>query len=308
MRASKLYRSAILVYIPAITMLMTGCGGETGPVLDTRDSGRIHISVDESFRPVIDSQVQVYESSNPKTKIIVHYKPEADCLRDFAVDSIRMVIATRGFSEKEAAFMSDSLKVYPSKMVIAYDAIAVIVHPSSPDSLFTMAEIKALLTGRSEKALVPVFDGITATSTVRFIIDSVLRGEALGPKVVAAQSSEGVIDYVAKTPNAVGFLGVSWVGNSEDSTQLTYLAKVGVAQIEHPALPGKYVTPAQYNIYYGRYPMIRQLVYILKEKHKGLGHGFADFLTTERGQLIFKRSYLMPAQMSFSIRGATISE
>jgi phosphate transport system substrate-binding protein len=171
-----------------------------------------------------------------------------------------------------------------------------------------MEEIKALLSGRSEKALVPVFDGVTATSTVRFIMDSVLRGAALGPKVVAAKSSEGVIDYVARTPNAVGFLGVSWVGNREDSSQLSYLDRVGVAQIEHPALPGKYVTPAQYNIYYGRYPMIRQLVYILKEKHRGLGHGFADFLTTERGQLIFKRSYLMPAQMSFSIRGATISE
>jgi phosphate transport system substrate-binding protein len=291
-----------------VAALLAGCGGETGPLLDTRDSGIIHISVDESFKPVIDSQVQVYEASNPKAKIIVHYKPEAECLRDFGVDSTRIVIATRGFSPEEAQFMSDSLKVYPSKMVIAYDAIAVIVHPSSPDSLFKMEEIKALLSGRSEKALVPVFDGVTATSTVRFIMDSVLRGAALGPKVVAAKSSEGVIDYVARTPNAVGFLGVSWVGNSEDSTQLSYLDRVGVAQIEHPALPGKYVTPAQYNIYYGRYPMIRQLVYILKEKHRGLGHGFADFLTTERGQLIFKRSYLMPAQMSFSIRGATVSQ
>jgi len=290
-----------------VLCLFNSCGGNAAPQTDTRDSGIIHISADESFKPVIDSQVQVYESSNPKAKIIVHYKPEADCLRDFGVDSIRMIIATRAFSSEEAAFMSDSLKVYPSKMVVAFDAIAVIVNPSSPDSLFTMQEIKDLLTGQSTKNLVPVFDGLKATSTVRFVMDSVLRGEALGQNVVAAESSEKVIDYVAKTKNAVGFLGVSWVGNREDSTQLTYLDKVVVAQLEHPLLKGKYVTPAQYNIYYGRYPMIRQLIYSLKEKHQGLAHGFADFLTAERGQLIFKRAYLMPAQMTFSVREATLS-
>lgn len=275
---------------------------------DTRDSGIVHISADESFKPVIDAQVAVFESSNPKAKVVVHYKAEADCLRDFSVDSIRMVIATRGHSEKEGAFMSDSLKVDPSKMVVAYDAVAVIVHPGSPDSLFTMQELKGLLTGKTKQNLVPVFDGIKATSTVRFILDSLLRGEPLGPEVVAANNSQGVIDYVSKTPNAVGFLGVSWIGNYEDSLQVSYLEKVRVAQLEHPLLKGKFVTPAQYNIYYGRYPLIRHLVYVLKEKHQGVGHAFADFLSAERGQLIFKRAYLMPAQMSFSIRSANASE
>ena len=302
------YKLSILGFCVFALGVLQSCNQQAGPQLDTRDSGIAHISVDESFKPVIDAQIAVFESSNPKTKIVVHYKAEADCLRDFSVDSIRMVIATRGHSEKEGAFMSDSLKVYPSKMVIAYDAIAVIVHPGSPDSLFTMAEIKGLLTGKAKTNLVPVFDGLKATSTVRFIMDSVLRGEPLGPGVVAAKTSEEVIDYVARTPNAVGFLGVSWIGNHEDSSQLSYLDKVRVAQLEHPMLKGKFVTPAQYNIYYGRYPLIRHLVYVLKEKHQGVGHAFSDFLSSERGQLIFKRAYLMPAQMSFSIRSANVSE
>ena len=304
-RSNKL---SILGFCVITLGVLQSCNQEATPQLDTRDSGVAHISVDESFKPIIDAQIAVFESSNPKARIIVHYKAEADCLRDFSVDSIRMIIATRGHTEKEGAFMSDSLKVYPSKMVVAYDAIAVIVHPESPDSLFTMAEIKGLLTGNAKTNLVPVFDGLKATSTVRFIMDSVLRGEPLGPRVVAAKTSQEVIDYVARTPNAVGFLGVSWIGNHEDSLQLSYLDKVRVAQLEHPMLKGKFVTPAQYNIYYGRYPLIRHLVYVLKEKHQGVGHAFADFLSSERGQLIFKRAYLMPAQMSFSIRSANVSE
>ena len=50
--------------------------------LETPLSGTIHISVDESFKPVIDSQLKVFESSFPDAHVIVDYKPEAACLRD----------------------------------------------------------------------------------------------------------------------------------------------------------------------------------------------------------------------------------
>ncbi|HEY0750145.1 MAG TPA: substrate-binding domain-containing protein, partial [Chitinophagaceae bacterium] len=289
-------------------LLLIGCssGNSETETLDTRESGTIHISVDETFKPIIDSQIKVYESSYPEAKIIAHYKPEAECLRDFAVDSIRLIIATRGYSKSEEQFIIDSLKTAPSKMTVAYDAIAVIIHPSSEDSLITMEYIKDILTGKAKKKVIPVFDGLKATSTVRYIIDSVLNGAMMSPEVVAAESSEGVIDYVSKTKEAVGFIGVSWIGNPEDSTHLSFLEKVKVAQVEHPQLPGIFVTPAQYNIFYRRYPMVRDLVYILKERHNGLGHGFSNFLTTQRGQLIFQRAYLMPALMDFQIRGANL--
>jgi len=275
---------------------------------DTRERGTIHISADESFKPVIDEQVQVYESHYPETNIIVHYKPEAECLKDFAVDSIRIIIATRGYSPEERNFLVDSMKVSPEKMVVAKDAIAVIVNPRSKDSLFTMNEIRDILSGRIKKNLIPVFDGINATSTVRFIVDSVLRGDTLTEKALAAKSSEGVVDYVSKNPEAVGFIGVSWIGNKEDTMQVSFLKKVKMAQLESTDIPGNYILPVQANIYLERYPMVRDLVYILKENHKGLGHGFASFMSGEIGQLIFKRAYLLPAKKDFMIRRVRLNE
>lgn len=291
----------------AIFFVFNSCseGEESGPK-DTFDNGTIHISADESFKPVIDSQIQIYESSHPRTKIIADYKPEADCLKDLKVDSVRMVIATRGYTPAEKSFLNDSMRVDASKEVVARDAIAVIVHPSSKDTLMTMDDIKAILTGANKK-FTPVMDGTSATSTVRYLIDSVLHGSSLSPATTGAKSSNGVIDYVAKTPNAIGFLGVGWIGNPEDSTQLSYLSKVKVVQIESVDKT-KYVTPAQYNIYFRKYPMIRDLVYILKERHLGLGHGFANFLRGQRGQLIFKRAYLMPVMQPNQIRSAAIRE
>lgn len=298
-----------LAYLGLVVFLFNGCSsGNVNEPSDTLEAGTIHISADESFKPVIDSQIRVFESSYPNAKIVAHYKPEAECLKDFAVDSIRMVIATRAYTPNEEQFLVDSMKISPIKLTIAYDAIAVIVNPASTDTLFTMDEIRSLLRGTFPKKLMPVFDGLQATSTVRFIIDSVLKGQSFGPNVTAAKSSEEVIDYVAKTNNAVGFIGVSWIGNQEDSTQLSYLQKVKVAQIESTHEPGVYVTPAQYNIYYRRYPMVRDLIYVVKESHKGLGHGFAYFLSGQRGQLIFKRSYLMPAQMQFNVRNANLRD
>ena len=290
--------------------LISSCGGgisEDSP--DRYDRGTIYVSADESFKNVIDSHVKVYESSYPDAKIFVDYKPEAECLKDFAVDSVRLIIATRSFSENEKAFMEDSMNVIPSSAVIAYDAIAVIVNKESPDSLFTMEELKQILQGGFKKSLIPVFDGLNATSTIRFIIDSILNGAALTSKAEAAKNSEEVIDYVSRTPDAVGFLGVNWIGNKEDTTQMSFLTKVTLASLESTDKPGAFVKPVQANIYTRRYPMVRDLVYTLKEKHTGLAHGFANFLRGERGQLIFKRAYLVPAQLQFiNIRNASFRE
>ena len=294
-------------YMCGIFFLFTSCGSDQEPP-DTRVKGTLNISVDESFKPVIDSQIQVYESAFPEAKIIAHYKPEAACFRDFAVDSIRMIIATRGFTKEEENFMVDSLKVAPEKMVIAYDAVAVIVNRESPDSLLTMTELKQILKGTFTKSLIPVFDGLQATSTIRYIVDSVLRGDSLSPKASAAKNSEEVINYVSRTPDAVGFIGVSWIGNKEDTMQTSFLTKIRVVRLESTDQPGKYVLPAQGNIYYRRYPMVRDLVYTMKEKHNGIAHGFAYFLSGERGQLIFKRAYLMPAQLDLRVRKINLRE
>jgi len=219
-----------------------------------------------------------------------------------------MVIATRGFSEAEKHYMEDSLHVEPDKLVIARDLIAVIVNPDAKDSFFSMSEIKNLLTGNSKKNLIPVFDGTRATSTVRFMLDSVLKGQPLGKNVVAAPSSVAVIDYVSKTPNAVGFVGYSWIGNDDDTSQLAYMKKVKTAFVESTDSAGAYVKPSQYFIYTKSYPMVRDLVYNLKERHQGLGHGFAHFLTVMQGQLIFRRSYLMPAILPNYVRDAELDD
>jgi phosphate transport system substrate-binding protein len=309
-RPEILNRVSLMVVGAGICLLISGCGDQNGSKIprETPTFGTINISVDESFKPVIDSEIKVFESSFPDVKIIPHYKPEAECFRDLAGDSTRMIIVTRGLNKQEEKFYMDSIHFVPIYGNLAYDAIAVIVNNTSKDSIFTMKDIHSLVDGTDKKHQA-VMDGLSATSTVRYVIDSILQGKPLGANVVAAKSSEGVINYVADHPAAVGFIGVSWIGDQDDPGQLSFLKKVNIASLQCVSCNGEtYVKPYQANIALKRYPLVRGLYYILKEPFKGVGNNFVNFLQFERGQLIFKRAYLWPAKMSFQIRNIQINK
>ncbi len=295
---------------PLMFLIVSGCEGRQQRTdIDTPNSGTIHICVDESFKPVIDSQIQVFEALNSGAKIIAHYKPEAECFKDLIQDSIRMIIVTRGLTEEEEKFYKSSLQYSPTWDKVANDAIALVVNNKSKDSIITMKKIRGVLEGTTGDEQIAVFDGLSATSTVRYAIDSLLKGKPFeSKKVFAAKNSEEVINYVAENPRAIGFVGVSWIGNKEDTSQLSFLKKVKIAAVECISCEeNTFVKPYQANIMLKRYPLVRGLYYILKENYDGLGGGFANFLNYEKGQLIFRRAYLGPAKMNFSIRSATLN-
>ena len=279
-------------------------------VYDSPSKGTIHISVDESFRPVIEEQIKMYESTYPGTTIIANYKPEAACFRDLIKDSAtRMVVVTRGLNAKEEKFFNDSLNYVPVWKDVASDAMTIVVNSKSQDTLFTIDRLKKQLSGAMGNKQTIVFDGLTATSSVRYAVDSILRGQQFDTSVVkAVKNSREVLEYVASNVNAIGFVGISWIGNPEDSSQVNMLKKVKMAWVQCcNSVDSPYVKPTQYGILSQRYPLVRGLYYIVKENYTGLGSGFANFLQYERGQLIFRRAYL-GARMGFAIRNVRINE
>ncbi|MES2429600.1 MAG: substrate-binding domain-containing protein [Bacteroidota bacterium] len=287
------------------------CNNEAGlKVTDSPTSGTIHISVDESFRPVIEEQIKIYEASYSGTKIIASYKTEAECFKDLYSDSInRMVIVTRGLTSKEDRYYNNLLSYSPVSDKIASDAIALVVNKNSNDTIFTLGQLKSLLSGAQGRSKTIVFDGLNATSTVRFAVDSILNGEKFDTSVVkAVKNSKEVLEYIQDNENAIGFVGISWIGNPEDTAQVNMLKKVKIAYVEcSVCIDSPYVKPTQFSIETRRYPLVRGLYYILKENYSGLGSGFAAFMKYERGQLVFRRAYLAPV-MDFGIRNVKINE
>src|SRR6266446_3671386 len=90
------HRHIIILLLAFLFLTGNSCNGPNVRTdIDTPRSGVIHISVDESFKPVIDSQIQVFEALYPEAKVIADYKPEAECFKDLIKDSTRMIIVTR---------------------------------------------------------------------------------------------------------------------------------------------------------------------------------------------------------------------
>ena len=280
-------------------------------VTDTLTSGSLHISIDESYKPVMDEQIKAFEGSNQDAKIIAHYKSESACLNDILNDSLtKMVIVTRGLTRKEENYFKESLHYQPRWDELATDAIAIVVNKKSTDTIFTLQRLQQQLAGLMGKKQQIIFDGLNATSTVRFAIDSILKGAKFDTGVVrAVKNSQSVLDYVAANENAVGLVGISWIGNPEDTAQVKMLQKLKMAYVKCDYCSDTpYVKPTQYGIMTKRYPLIRGLYYILRENYSGLGSGFLNFLQYERGQLIFRRAYLGPSKIGFGIRNVKINE
>ena len=284
-----------------IGLIFVNCRNKVD-IYDSPINGKIFISVDESFKPVIDEEIKVYESSHPGTQIIASYKSEADCFRDLDKDSTRLIIVSRGLTDAENEYYKQKLSYKVQWDIVAYDAVAAIVNIHSKDSVFTMHQLKSYLNGTDTSKPVAV-DGRNATSTVMYLKDSLLNGGQFGKNVKAAADSKELINYVASDINAIGFVGTSWIGDEDDTAQQRYHTSIRTALIECKSCGnGIFARPSQATISAGEYPLARPLYFVLKENYNGLGTGFVTFMSLEQGQLIFRRSYLVPAKMDFTIR------
>lgn len=304
-------RTALLL-ATCVVMIFISCKPQANKDLryDSPSHGSINISVDESFRPVIEEQIAMYQESYPGTKINATYKTEAECIQDFFRDSSnRVVIITRHLGEKEEKYMKDSLNYFPGFDLVATDAIAIVLHKDNPDTLFTLDRLRDQLMGKIKRDQKIVFDGLTATSNVRFVIDSILKGSNFDTSIVkATKTSKEVLEFVANDPKAVGFVGINWIGNPEIKEQVDMLKRVKLGYVECSVCESTpFVKPVQESIVSRRYPLVRGLYFIKKENFNGLGTGFVNFLKNERGQLIFRRAYLGPI-MELGIRNVIINE
>src|SRR5690349_6545896 len=133
--------AAVVLFLTASFVVISCNDASDNKKEKTGVHGRINISVDETFKPVIEEQIKVFESSWPDADIVATYKSEADCLRDMQSDSTAMVIIARPLTDAEGKFFKKRLGHGVPSELIAFDAVAFIVNKSSNDSVFTIEQL-----------------------------------------------------------------------------------------------------------------------------------------------------------------------
>lgn len=274
---------------------------------DTYTSGVIEIAADESFQPIVQEEIDVFEGQFPLAGIVPRYTTEVEAVNLFLKDSVRLAITTRPLTEEEMNSFH-SRKFFPREIELATDGLALIVNRRNPDSLMSVRNLRRILTGEVQhwKELYPssglgrirvVFDNKNS-GTVRFAVDSICRDKPLSARdVKALHTNPQVIDYVARTPGAMGIVGVNWLGNKGDTTRLSFRDEVRVLAVSAAdvATPANSYKPYQAYLFYGDYPLARSVYILLNDPRNALPWGFASFLTSGRGQRVILKSGLVPA-------------
>ncbi|MGC3978162.1 MAG: substrate-binding domain-containing protein [Paludibacteraceae bacterium] len=297
------------LFLLVIALLMSSCGEKKKDKNDgnTRRSGFIKIAVDETMRNVIQSEVDVFEGLYP-ADIEPIYTTENNAIELLKQDTVRLVVASRGLTKAEMRYFSDR-QFSPKVIRIAIDAVALIIHPNNPDSIINVQNLKKILTGevKNWKEIYPssklgkiqvVFDN-TNSSIVRYAADSICKDKPLSKELNALELNKEVVEYVAKTPNAIGLIGVSLISNEKDSASVDFTRKIQVMRVSKEEKPERSnsVQPYQYYIYTMQYPLTRSIYIIVNDFRGELPTGFTGFVTGDKGQRIIKSAGLLPVTM-----------
>ena len=179
-----------------------------------------------------------------------------------------------------------SLGIDPHEIVIASDAVAVIVNPSNPVDSLTLQQVSDIFQGKYEnwrelggedRPIVRVSRESNSGTHIYFL-EMVLRlGDPTSrtlfhPNTLLLPSSEGIIAEVRDNPNAIGYDGLGYV-----------TPEVKVLGIQ-PSPGNPAIFPSSETVFDGTYPIARDLYVYTNGEPEGAIKTFIDWILSEPGQ------------------------
>lgn len=291
------------------SLFMLSCGEKKKDKNDgnTLRSGYIKIAVDETLAMVMKNNVDVFEGLYPANIDIIN-TTESNAVELLKIDTVRLAVTARPLTNAEVNYFKQ--KTYDPKSIrVAIDAIAVITNPANPDSIINVQNLQKILTGevKNWNQLYPtsklgkiqvVFDN-TNSSIVRYAMDSICRNKPMSKELNALDLNKEVVEYISKTPNAMGLIGVSLISNEKDSISVDFTKKVQVMSISKAEKADKSNSfqPYQYYMYTMKYPLTRDIYILLNDPRGELPKGLTNFIAGDKGQRIIKSAGLLPVTM-----------
>jgi phosphate transport system substrate-binding protein len=278
--------------------------GKDGKVLDTITTGKITIMVDEGYQPVISSCIDVFDSIYRTAKIDARYTSEGEAVNALMNDTVQVIVIGRKLTAEEMGYF-ESRGFTPPTTPIAYDALAFVLNNGNADTVFTVDQIRDILTGKitnwnqinPKSRLGPmqvVFDN-PLSGTLRYVKDSIIgNGMPITPSASAMKTNAEVINYVGKQKNAIGIIAANWISDTDDKGVQEFRREIRIADIAEQAGAEGY-GPYQAYMAQNKYPF-RRTVYIINAqgRRNGLGMGLASFFASDAQRIMLKDG-LLPA-------------
>lgn len=259
--------------------------------------GEVSILVDETIKPLIEDQVEVFENIY-RAKIDIVSLSEMEAVNALLEDTLDIAILTRMLNEQEEGVFVRK-KITPRITRFAIDAIALIVNTTANDSTIELQGVIDFMRGNPSTVSGLVFDNPNS-ATMRYMCDLAGIERGSNPEIYALGSSPEVIRYISENPEFIGVVGVNWLNQApkEMDEHMKNVKVLAVRNVEVDGADDSYYKPTQANIGKRLYPLTRELFILNYQGKTGLGMGFASYIAGEGGQRIVLRSGLAPLEIS----------
>ncbi len=299
--------SRAIVCILGILVLSSCTGRGTRVPDETPTRGNIKITVDESFQPLLDTEIFTFTHLYINANVTPQYKPEYDVINDYMDDSVKVIVTSKKLTDSQVQYLRES-QIVARTTTFAYDALALVTHKSNRDTLINYNVIKDIFLGKitrwneinpkSKLGDIQVIFDNTKSGNIRYFKELFEIQDKLQDNFFAVNSNPEVIDFVSRNPNSLGIVSVNWISDKDDSLSMSFVRKINVLAISQPYFnDGTYYRPYQGSIYDKSYPFVREIYLISRETFAGLGSGFINWACAEQGQRIVLKSGLVPATM-----------
>ena len=178
------------------------------------------------------------------------------------------------------------------EIIVAYDALAVVVHPSNPVKQLTRQQLEDIFRGKitnwkqvgGDDRKIVVYSRETSSGTYEFFKESVLKNKNYMSSSLSMPATGAIIQSVSQTKGAIGYVGLAYINKEVKPIHVSYDA-------------GKTFTePSFENAKNKAYPIVRPLFYYYDVKNEGKVKPFIDYILSAEGQATVKQVGYIPVK------------
>lgn len=275
------------------TLVFAACSNYDyqGAGKDVPTAGKVNVWADFSDSLMLTQMKDVFESKYPKADIQFTFASETDILKAVNEGVCRICILHRDFFEQEKeALENRNFKVRSVKF--AKSSIALVANRNSTFNSISESELKALLSGRTSSATQKLCFDKKGGNNYMYFYRRYQLNKQFQSNVVSLLGPYAVMDWVSKHPEFIGFVGVNTIADKADTMALHYQRKVKILQVSTDSTGVSY--PFQSQMYTRQYPFIQDVYIHDLQGYSGLGSGFAAWVCSQPGQILVKKSGLLP--------------
>lgn len=231
--------------------------------------------------PLSQKFAEVYGKKNPGSGISVIGGGSGVGIAALLSGTTDIAQASRKMKIDEKMKVQESGKAL-KEVVIAFDALSVIVNPSNPVSKLTREQLESIFTGKftnwkqvgGQDLKIIVYSRETSSGTYEFFKEVVLKKKNFASNALLMAATGAVVQSVSQTKGAIGYVG------------LAYLEK-NIKPIQVSFDQGKnFVIPSVENAKTKKYPITRPLYYYYIGSKEAAFKPLINFILSAEGQKI----------------------